>query len=164
LPAHAPASHERLDALYRWFYRAAYIVMRLFWFVFRPLTRGVNVALWHADELLVVRNAYRPGYTLPGGYIRFQEKAREAAVRELREELQLTIAGADLIAWGQIEIRQDYRRDRVTIFEMHCAARPVVRLDNREVVAACFLKPAAVVPSPHAAPLAAYLAAKRTKL
>jgi hypothetical protein len=78
LPAHAPGSHERLDALYRWFYRAASIVMRLFWFVFRPLTRGVNVALWHADELLVVRNSYRRGYTLPGGYIRFREKGKEA--------------------------------------------------------------------------------------
>ena len=152
-----------MDALYRWFYRAAYIGMRTFWFVFRPQTRGVNVALWHAGELLLVRNSYRPGYTLPGGYIRFRETAREAAVREVREELQLSIGGSELLAWGWIDIRQEFKRDRVMIFEMHCAARPVVRIDNREVVAACFVRPDEVQRRRPAAPLAAYLAARQAE-
>ncbi len=133
--------------------------MRLFWFSFRPLTRGVNVALWHAGELLVIRNSYRPGYSLPGGYIRWRESARETAVREMREELQLTIAGPELHAWGQMEIRHEFRRDRVTIFEVDCTARPVIRIDNREVVAARFLRPTALAELASAAPLAAYLAA-----
>ncbi len=137
--------------------------MRLFWFGFRPLTRGVNVALWHAGELLVIRNSYRPGYSLPGGYLRWRESALEAAVREMREELQLTIAGPELHAWGQMEIRHEFRRDRVTVFEVDYAARPVVQIDHREVVAARFLRPAAVVDLAPAAPLAAYLAATHRK-
>ena len=163
LAAPSHGRHELLNALYRWFYRAAYGVMRLFWFIFRPLTRGVNVALWHDGELLVVRNSYRPGYSLPGGYIRFRESARAAAVREVREELRLTVAEHELDAWGQIEVRQEYKRDRVMVFELHCAKPPVIRVDKREVVAARFIQPEAEATLSCEAPLAAYLAAKRRK-
>ncbi len=156
-------SHPLTDCLYRQLYRAAYGIMRIFWFVFRPLTRGVNVALWHDGELLVVRNSYRPGYSLPGGYIRFRESARAAAVREVREELRLTVAEHELDAWGQIEVRQEYKRDRVMVFELHCAKPPAIRVDKREVVAARFLQPEAEATLSCEAPLAAYLAAKRRK-
>ena len=136
------------------------MLMRFFWFVFRPQTRGVNVALWYEDELIVVKNSYRPGYALPGGYIRPRENARAAAVREVSEELQVTIEGADLYEWGQLENRVEFKRDRVTLFEVQCAVRPVVRIDNREVVAVRFLRPEAAGGLRKEVTLAAYLKEK----
>ncbi|MBU7598830.1 NUDIX domain-containing protein [Streptomyces sp. P38-E01] len=46
----------------------------------------VLVALWHRDRLLLVRVRDRDCWELPGGGVEADESAREAAVRELREE------------------------------------------------------------------------------
>lgn len=157
-----PPDHRRrrIDRLYRLFYRGAYLAMRIFWFVFRPLTRGVNVALWHDGRLLVIEQSYRQGYTLPGGYLRFRESARAAAVREMMEELQLRIHPDELASWGQMQNRTEFRRDRVTLYEIQRTAMPGVHIDRREVVAARFLRPAAVIERPCSKSLAVYLASK----
>ena len=133
--------------------------MRVFWFVFRPQMRGVNVALWHGGELLVIENAYRAGYSLPGGYIRFRERDRAAARREICEELRLAIEDRQLRRWGQLENRSEFKRDRVTYFEVRLDARPLIRIDNREVVGARIMPPGAVVTRPCTASLRYYLAA-----
>jgi 8-oxo-dGTP pyrophosphatase MutT (NUDIX family) len=77
--------------------RLGHGVLRIWWRVRRPSTFGVKVLLTHPEDpgkCLVVRHSYvdRERWGLPGGgYDPRRESAEEAAVREVAEELALTI-------------------------------------------------------------------------
>jgi 8-oxo-dGTP pyrophosphatase MutT (NUDIX family) len=79
-------------------YRVAHRLLRAWWFVRRPHTRGVKCLLRDGDRILFVRHAYgdRDLWELPGGGIRRGEAPADAARREAREEL-----GVDLDAWSE---------------------------------------------------------------
>ncbi|WP_203590875.1 NUDIX domain-containing protein [Streptomyces sp. SID13031] len=71
--------------------------LRIWWRLRRPTTYGVKALLMHPDDpgkCLVVRHSYvdRDRWGLPGGgYSPQKESAEGAAVREVAEELALTI-------------------------------------------------------------------------
>jgi 8-oxo-dGTP diphosphatase len=71
---------------------------RLWWRLRKPTTHGVKALLKHPEDpqkCLVVRHSYvdRSYWGLPGGgYNPKRESAEEAAIREVEEELGLTIA------------------------------------------------------------------------
>lgn len=131
-----------IDLLFRTLYRLAYRAMRVYWAIFHPRTHGALVALWHDGEVLLVHNSYTPYYSLPGGYVRWRETGREAALRELEEEVGIRVDPAELEPVLDLESRWEGKRDRVEIFQLRVARRPVFRIDNREVVEARFLSPA----------------------
>jgi 8-oxo-dGTP pyrophosphatase MutT (NUDIX family) len=119
----------------------AHRMLRAYWAVRRPMTRGSLVAVWNAGELLIVKNSYRKQYTLPGGYRRASESAEQAGARELAEECSIVI--------DPLRVREAYhgvhpfefRRDDVTILEVELEARPVIGIDYREVIWAGFKTP-----------------------
>ena len=98
---------------------------------------GAGVALWHDGELLVVRHSYRYGWSLPGGRLRRGETPRQAAVRELREEVGIVV---DPEALGPA-IRLTRQERVLSLFEHRPLRRPAVTIDNREVVRADFTQP-----------------------
>jgi hypothetical protein len=57
-PSPPPRSRARQqrDRLWQHFYQLAYLVLRCFWFVLRPLGKGTKVAIWHDGRLLLIRN------------------------------------------------------------------------------------------------------------
>lgn len=58
-----------------------------------PLTIGVRIIVRdEADQVLLVRHTYSPGWHFPGGAIDRRETAADAAVRELREEALIEAA------------------------------------------------------------------------
>jgi 8-oxo-dGTP pyrophosphatase MutT (NUDIX family) len=63
----------------------------------RPHTHGALVAIWHQQRLLLVQASYRRSLSLPGGGIERGETPRQAAVRELAEELGLRVAPQELV-------------------------------------------------------------------
>jgi 8-oxo-dGTP diphosphatase len=77
--------------------RLGHRVLRLWWRLRRPTTFGVKVLLIHPDDsgkCLVVRHSYvdRERWGLPGGgYTPKRESVEGAAIREVAEELALTI-------------------------------------------------------------------------
>jgi ADP-ribose pyrophosphatase YjhB (NUDIX family) len=130
---------DLLDKLARAFYRTAFLACRLLWYLSRPTTRGVLVAIWHADRLLVVKPSYKSGYALPGGFVKRGEEEVAAAVRELAEEIRLQVDPGQLCFWGRSRAVVDFKDDRVVFFEIELADQPAIRIDRREIVWAQFL-------------------------
>lgn len=115
-------------------YRGAYLAARIWWFIRRPHTEGAVVAIWHGRRLLLVRTSYRVHYTLPGGFVERGETSREAAARELFEEIAVVIAPADLGIGWKGTLRFEHRRDTVTIWELFVEAPPTLQVNASELV------------------------------
>lgn len=134
----------------------AHRLMRVGWLLRRPRTHGALVAVWHAGEVLIVKNSYRVQYTFPGGSVKSNESELEAGARELLEEVNLACSPQQLHRVYEGEFPFEFRRDALVIMELTVAARPTLRVDNREVVWAGFLTPAAALELPLAPHLRDY--------
>ncbi|MEM7678845.1 MAG: NUDIX hydrolase [Myxococcota bacterium] len=127
-----------IDFAYRTLYRTAYAAMRVYWAIRRPNTHGALVAVWHRDRILLVQNSYTRYLSLPGGYVRRNETGRQAAVRELKEEINLEVS-LDRLVPTYDQVREwEGKQDRVEIFTLEVDAPPRVEIDRREVIAAGF--------------------------
>jgi 8-oxo-dGTP diphosphatase len=93
----------------------AYELYRL---VRRPHTHGALVAIWWRGQLLLVQTSYRRGYGLPGGGLQRGETAAQAAVRELEEELELTVPSSWLQEPWTLTEHQVGGRNTVTIYSL----------------------------------------------
>jgi 8-oxo-dGTP diphosphatase len=151
------------DRLWQLAYAIAYRLLRIWWFLRRPAHHGALVALWHDGEILVLRSSYRGGWSLPGGGIARGESPREAATRELREEIGLAVAPDALHEAQALALVWERRSDHTTIFELALAQRPTLRLDNREIVGAAFRPPDTIAPDEVAPHVALYLRRFRAK-
>lgn len=151
------------DAILRFTYRWAYRVVKVWWRLRRPHNDGAVIAVRLDGRLLMVRHSYRDTFGWPGGGIGRSETAADAARRELAEELGLFVRPGALRFIGELVSQWEFRRDHVRIFELRLNEAPALRLDNREVVAAQFMEPAAVLALPVVAPFVrAYLEGRLT--
>jgi len=92
-----------------------YPILRLYWFVFKPKTRGVKCIVEHNGKILMIRNTYgHQRWTLPGGGIHKGETPEQAARRETMEEVGVSVE--DLKNIGEFTTNVEYKRDTVTIF------------------------------------------------
>ena len=139
-PARAAA-----DALWRFACRVGFRAARLWWRLRRPAHDGAVVAVWRGGRVLAVRQSYRGNPSWPGDGIRRGEAPREAARRELREELGLLVGLDDLVFAREMVVEWDFRREHVRVFELRLRAEPVLRIDNRKIVAARFVEPRALL-------------------
>ena len=115
----------------------------------RPHTHGALVAIWNNNQLLMVQTSYRKGYGLPGGGVQPEENARDAAVRELHEELGLAIESSWLQDPWTITEQQRGGRNTVTIFalpwtQVACApetetALPDLQIDQLEIISTTWM-------------------------
>lgn len=72
----------------------------------------------HAGELLVVKANYKQYWSLPGGWIDDGETPLEAAVREAREEIGLTLHSADLELEMMINRVSKYTQTYLFVFRL----------------------------------------------
>ena len=129
------------DPLWRIALRLAYRLRLAWWFVRRPAIHGSYVAVWHGDRVLVIRNSYRKRLSFPAGGRTRGETLRDAAQRELFEEVGIRAEAERLAYHGEVVHRTSYAEDHAHFFELHCADAPAVCVDRREVVWAEFLAP-----------------------
>jgi ADP-ribose pyrophosphatase YjhB (NUDIX family) len=130
-----------IDQFFRFAYRNAYQLMRVYWAVRHPRVHGALVAIWHNGEILLVQNSYVPYRSLPGGYVRATETGRDAALRELREETGIDAKAEDLKSVIDEQHEWEGKHEHIEIFELEVAERPSIQIDNREVIQAAFYKP-----------------------
>ena len=135
---------KRLIARLR-LYRLAALLYEGWRRLVRPHTHGALVAIWHGEKLLLVEPSYRRSWGLPGGGVGRGETARQAAVREVAEELGLRVAPEQLLDPWTITERTAGGLNTVTIFRLETnrglpsAERPAVAVDGLEIVACHWL-------------------------
>jgi 8-oxo-dGTP pyrophosphatase MutT (NUDIX family) len=119
-----------------WFAAVIYEIYRL---LFKPHTHGALVALWHQDQVLLVKTSYRRSWSLPGGGIQGGESAAQAACRELFEELGFHVLQEQLSTAWTITETSSGGLNTVSIFTLTVYERPELEIDNMEIVASLWL-------------------------
>lgn len=150
------------DALWRIALRGAYLGLRAWWRIRQPEVHGAYVAVWRGDCLLLIRNSYRAGETVPCGGIHAREAPVQAAVRELGEEVGIHVHEADLRFVAECVVEFEDKIDHAHFFELRMQARRPVRVDNREVVWAEFVSAGELKARPLLPHVLAYLERARS--
>jgi 8-oxo-dGTP pyrophosphatase MutT (NUDIX family) len=132
--------------------------LRVWWYVRRPQTRGAVLALWAGPKLLIVQTSYRRTVSLPGGGLDRGETPVDGVLRELREEVGLTLAPELLRLASEFDQVVEHRRDHVWLFEAEVTAELAVVPDGREILEARWLRPETLAPERVPRFLARYLA------
>ena len=108
--------------------------LKLYWFLVRPKTFGVQCVVQHGDAILLVRNTYgRRQWTFPGGSIARGETAEEAIRREVHEEVGLRLESLHHL--GTFEATINYKQDHVAVFAGVSVHRQVI-IDPGEILEA----------------------------
>lgn len=95
--------------------RAAHALLKAVWFIQRPRTFGAHaVALTPEGRLILVKLRYASGWRLPGGGRGEDEDAKEAALREMREEIGMTAHGSAQLAC-ELEEAVHFKRDLASV-------------------------------------------------
>lgn len=98
------------------FLKLAHAARRLYWWVVRPVTRGVRAIVVDTEgKVILVRHRYEDGWRLPGGRVRRNEGDKNALERELREELGLD-GVSDAKRLGEFQSTYEHKRDTVVVF------------------------------------------------
>jgi len=150
-----------IDALLRIALKVAYRGLQVWAWLVHPTVRGAFVAVWFDGELLLVKNTYRDGTTLPSGRVGRNEEMRAAAQRELAEEVGIVVDANELEPACEFEAEFENRHEHVAFFEWHPVVRPAVRIDNREVGWAAFVPEPALEHEPLLAHVLRYLMIRR---
>ena len=104
--------------------RFAYVGLRTYWFLLRPRIVGVKCVLTNAEDVLLVRHTYGSrAWDLPGGTVRRREAPRDAARREMHEELGRRID--DWTPLGELFVRSNHHDDDLHLF--------LARMSDRQV-------------------------------
>jgi len=138
-------------------YRLAAWLYETYRLVARPHSHGALVAIWWGERLLLVQSSYRDTLSLPGGGLETGETAQQAAVRELREELDLVVEPDQLSDPWTITERSKRGSNTVTIVSWHVADQPTIRIDNLEIVGCQWLTRTEALAQPITSHLRAYL-------
>jgi 8-oxo-dGTP pyrophosphatase MutT (NUDIX family) len=102
-----------------------YRLLRVYWWVRRPVVLGVRVLVVHESRVLVVKHSYRKGWFLPGGRPERGESLAATARREANEETGMVIEGPEL--FGIYSSLDGPESDHVVVFVATGPFRSTVR-------------------------------------
>ena len=104
---------KTVRALKRFGLRAAFQVLRVYWFVRRPKAVGVKCAVIDGERVVLVQHTYgdRHVWDMPGGAVKRGEQILDAGRREVREEVG--VAGGAWRELGCIDLIIRGKRNRL---------------------------------------------------
>ena len=94
--------------------KLAYRLLRVYWFIFRPVTMGVRVILFKDEQFVLVKHTYQDAWYLPGGGVKRGETVEGAIQREAAEECGATLNQVELL--GIYTNFKEYKNDHITLF------------------------------------------------
>jgi 8-oxo-dGTP pyrophosphatase MutT (NUDIX family) len=115
-------------------YRTAHRILRVWWLLTKPENDGVKCVITDGAQVLLVQHTYgRREWDLPGGGLKRNEAAIDAARREIEEELGVRIE--DWQSIGSAKASAYHSRDTLHCFlaELH---DPQLTIDEIEIDAA----------------------------
>ncbi len=116
--------------------RPFFPLLKFYWFIFRPKTTGVKCAPYHEGQVLLIRNSYgKKLWTLPGGGVHRNESIEAAAIREVVEEVGISIAKP--VFCGSIFYDGEYKRNTIHVFAVKIQSLDF-KIDGLEIEEACW--------------------------
>lgn len=114
------------------FYKMALVILRVYWFVIRPHTRGAKVIIELEGKVLLVKHSYgHQTWCFPGGGSKRGESFEDTAIREAKEEVGLTLKGVKFL--GEFVSEREYKHDHVGVL-LAQASSTEVHIDNDEII------------------------------
>ncbi len=121
------------------FYAIVNPIKKLYWYIFRPHTRGVKCIVMYQGKVLLVRLGYaHKRWTIPGGGVQRGETDVEAVCREIKEEVGITITNPRKIT--EYTNTKEYKVDTVNVF-LHEVKDPFFNIDGFEIAEAGWFFP-----------------------
>jgi len=119
----------------KYIYKFGIYPVKLYWFLFRPSGFGVKCIIQRADgKILLVTHTYGKGtWNIPGGGIEKGETSEQAAIREVGEEVGITLERVEKI--GSFISTREYKKDHVDVFMAHTDSK-IGGIDHNEIKSA----------------------------
>lgn len=113
-------------------FRKFFVVIRkLYWFIFRPETKGVKVIVECGGDWLLIKNSYgKKLWTFPGGAVEKREMPEDSAKREVCEEIGIEVSGIREI--GRFLNTAEYKKDTVYCYVAVAIEKDIVK-DRGEI-------------------------------
>ncbi len=100
--------------------------IKWYWKKFNIQTSGVRVMIIYEDQLILVRHWYNSLWVMPGGGIKKNETPERAAIREIKEELGITIPQLDY-KLGIYSNNAEGKNDTVHCFVVEIENKPLIK-------------------------------------
>jgi 8-oxo-dGTP pyrophosphatase MutT (NUDIX family) len=94
--------------------KLAYRLMRVYWFLVRPVTMGTRILLIRDGQVVLVKHSYQDAWYLPGGGIKRNESIEQAVRREAAEECGAMINKIRFL--GIYTNFVNYKNDHISLF------------------------------------------------
>jgi len=94
---------------------------RIYWRVFKPKTYGSRAIVLYDNQILLIKNPSAKHWSLPGGHIEKGETPEQCIIRELKEELDLSINKTEF-KLGEYISDNEGKYDTVFIFVVKLAS------------------------------------------
>jgi 8-oxo-dGTP pyrophosphatase MutT (NUDIX family) len=96
-------------------YKIAYIIMRLYWRIFKPKTIGAKLIVVTETKILLLQPRTFNYWNLPGGGVKSGENQKQAALREFYEETGIKLESIDYLL-GTYVSSNEGKSDTVFVF------------------------------------------------
>lgn len=113
-------------------YKILNSLRKIYWFIFRPKTFGIKCLVENQNaQCLLIKTTYSGDYwTIPGGGCKRNEVFENAVIREVREEVGLTISKVRHI--GSYTSNLEYKKDTVYLYTAETDQLQIIK-NGREI-------------------------------